>query len=122
MNSLTSRLNEYRRTSAALAALAACLLVGASGAAQAAVPADAFPTVTVRYGDLNLGNEQGTSALYARIVSAARQVCFTSQVDYRDLTAFSLAKACERRAIAQAVHAVNSPRLAALYSTRLRHG
>jgi UrcA family protein len=122
MSSLTSRFTGYRRTSAALTALAACLLVGASGAAQAAAPADALPTVTVRYGDLNLGTEQGTSALYARIVFAARQVCFSSQVDHRDLKAFSLARACETRAIAQAVHDVNSPRLAALYGTRLRHG
>lgn len=121
MNSLTSRFSELRRRSAALAALTACLLTGAA-AAHASAAADAVPAVTVRYADLNLATAQGADALYARIVSAARQVCLRDRLDLRDLHGLERVKACEARAIEQAVHAVNSPRLAALYGTRQRHG
>jgi UrcA family protein len=121
MNSLTSRFSKHRRTSAALAALTACLLTGA-GAAHASAAVDAAPAVTVRYADLNIGTEQGADALYARIVSAARQVCLRQRLDLRDLHGLELAKACEAQAIAQAVRDVHSPRLAALYGARQRHG
>jgi UrcA family protein len=114
MNSVTSR--------AALSALSACLILGASSLANAAAPAAAAPAVTVAYGDLNLGTEQGSRTLYARIVAAARQVCFADDVDIRDLRGLVAARGCETHAIAQAVHDVHSPRLAAIYSAQLRHG
>jgi UrcA family protein len=121
MTSATSRFSNFRRT-AALSALGALLIVGASGAAYADDPADAAPTVKVSYGDLNLASAQGNSMLYARIVSAARQVCNSQDVDIRDLQRFSAAQACEANAIAQAVSAAHSPQLAALNSAHLRHG
>jgi UrcA family protein len=122
MTSVTLRFNEYRRTAAALSALTACLVLGTSASAHAAAPTDEAPFLTVAYSDLNLATEQGTKALYARIVSAARQVCGAGSVDIRDLRANALVKACETRAVAAAVHHVNSPRLAAIYAAHLRHG
>jgi UrcA family protein len=122
MTTLTTRNSDFRRTAAALAALTACFLLGATGAAQAAQPADAAPSVRVAYGDLNLDSEQGNSALYARIVSAARQVCRVGEVDIRELQALASAKACESHAIAQAVSDVHSPKLAAIYSARVNRG
>lgn len=122
MTSLISRYGDYRLTSAALAALSACLLLGAAGAAHAGQSADAAPSVRIAYGDLNLTSEQGSSALYARIVSAAREVCRVGDVDIRDLGALAAARACESHAIAQAVSDVHSSKLAAIYSARLRHG
>ena len=119
MTSATSRFSNFRRT-AALSALGALLIVGASGTAYADDPADAAPTVKVSYGDL--ASAQGNSMLYARIVSAARQVCNSQDVDIRDLQRFSAAQACEANAIAQAVSAAHSPQLAALNSAHLRHG
>jgi UrcA family protein len=74
----------------------------------------------VRYSDLNLGTEQGTEALYARLVSAARAVC--GAPDIRDLGALVAAHACERQAVANAVRDVRSPRLSAIYSAHPRHG
>ena len=122
MTALTTHSIDFRRSTALLAALTACLLLGAAGAAHAVQPADAAPTVRVAYGDLNLASEQGNSTLYARIVSAARAVCGIDDVDNRDLPGLATARACESRAIAQAVSDVHSEKLAAIYSARLRHG
>jgi UrcA family protein len=122
MNRAILLLPELRRTSLAFAALSACLLAGAAGVAQAAAPGDAVPSITVAYGDLNLATAQGTDALYARIVAAARQVCGAGNVDIRDLGALTAVRTCETQAIGRAVREVNSPRLAALHSAHLGHG
>jgi UrcA family protein len=73
-----------------------------------------LPRQVVRFADLNLSSEQGAAALYSRIKAAARNVC--------DLTTHTLdieqriyAQACFRRAIAQAVGAVDSPELTRRY-------
>src|SRR5579863_2786782 len=111
MTLITTRLSSFRRA-ATLTALGALLIAGASGAAYAASPGDAAPSVKVAYSDLNLATAQGNNALYARIVSAARQVCNIEDVDGRDLRGFVAAQACEASAIAQAVKSVPSPQLA----------
>ena len=117
MTSATSRISDLLRASAALTA---CLIVGASATAYAAAPADGSPSVRVNYRDLNLATEQGTQALYGRIVSAARKVCAPS--DIRVLVEVAAAHACEAQAVAHAVRAVNNPRLAATYSAHQRQG
>jgi len=104
----------------AAAALTACLIVGASATAYAAAPTDPSPSVQVSYHDLDLATEQGTQALYARIVSAAHKVCEVR--DIRNLAEFAAASACREQAIARAVRDVNNPRLAALYTAHQRHG
>jgi UrcA family protein len=119
MTSIMSKISDYRHVSATLTALTVCLVAGAAGAAHAATPAR---SVTVSYGDLNLASAQGTDALYARIVSAAREVCGAGEVDIRNLHALASERTCESSAIAQAVHAVHSPALAALYGTRQPQG
>lgn len=117
MTSATSRISALLRASAALTA---CLIVGASATAYAAAPAVTSPSLRVSYHDLNLATEQGTQALYGRIVSAARKVCAPS--DIRILVEVAAAHACEAQAVAHAVHAVNNPRLAATYSAHQRQG
>jgi UrcA family protein len=117
MTSATSRISDLLRASAALTA---CLIVGASATAYAAAPADASPSVRVNYRDLNLATEQGTAALYGRIVSAAHKVCTAR--DSRILSELAAARACEAQAIAHAVRDVNSPRLAATHSAHQRQG
>lgn len=99
-------------------ALAATLLVGTASAA----PASDAPSVTVSYSDLNLASDAGTQVLYSRIVSAARDVCFTRDVDNRDLGAMLSARRCESTAIANAVSSIHSERLAALSGARTVHG
>ena len=117
MTSATLSISDLLRASAALTA---CLIVGASATAYAAAPADASPSVRVNYHDLNLATEQGTAALYGRIVFAAHKVCPVS--DHRVLVEVAAAHACEAQAIARAVRAVNSPRLAAIHSAHQRQG
>jgi UrcA family protein len=114
---MTFTLNQFSRASATLTALAACLI---AGTAHAASPA-AAPTVTVRYGDLNLSSEQGANALYARVAYAARQVCGRSGLDARDLAAFAAERACESQAISQAVHDVHAPLVAASFAAHRGH-
>jgi UrcA family protein len=114
--------SDYWRASAALTALTACLLVGVAASAHATTADDSAPSVTVSYRDLNLATDQGTKALYARIVSAARAVCGADEVDIRDLGALSSERSCERQAIEHAVSDVHSARQAALYVARPRHG
>jgi UrcA family protein len=92
---------------AALAATAApAALAGGSDTAQ----------VAVRYADLDLDTEAGARTLYARIAAAARSVC--PAPDARDLHRSRAARECQANAIAQAVGAVGSTRLAAIEAAR----
>lgn len=116
MTSATSRPRQLLRA----AALAATFVIGAASTAYAAAPDNAVPSLQVSYGDLNLATDQGTAALYGRIVSAAYKVCQAS--DIRVLSEVARASRCREEAIARAVRDVNSPRLAAVHSARLRHG
>jgi UrcA family protein len=94
-------------------------LVGlAASVATAATPLDGSPTVSVSYSDLNLATEEGTLALYQRIVSAARQVCPVNSGPNARLAA--QARQCVDEAVARAVKDVQSPKLAELQATRAR--
>jgi UrcA family protein len=103
-----------------ITALGAMLIIGAATSAFAAAPAAEAPSIRVSYNDLNLTTEQGTLALYARIVSAAGKVCRMS--DVRDLHQISAANECRAQAIERAVRDVGSERLAAVYTARRDHG
>lgn len=118
MTSATLNAGRRLRAAMALTVLAACTAIGAVGSARAdnAEP----PALKVRYSDLNLSTEQGSLALYGRIVEAAHQVCRIDNI--RDLRTVAAAKACREQAVAQAVRDVNSPMLASVYAERLRHG
>jgi len=102
-----------------VAALSACLIIGVSASAHAASSADA-PSVRVSYNDLNLATEQGSQALYGRIVAAARQVCPSS--DIRNLAGLAAQHACEASAVAHAVQQVHSPKVVAISMARARQG
>lgn len=118
-----STLSMSRRLRAGTLVFAACLLGAATGAAAAATAAGdsaQVRTTRVAYGDLNLATAEGSRALYARIESAARQVC--GPYDARNLAEVAAARACQARAVAQAVSDVHSPMLAATYAARRSHG
>ncbi|HEV2284987.1 MAG TPA: UrcA family protein [Steroidobacteraceae bacterium] len=119
MTSATLRIGTRVRTATAFALIAACVAVSAAGSARAAAVADA-PALKVRYADLNLATEQGSRALYGRIVAAAQQVC--APEDIRDLRAVAAARSCREQAITQAVRDVHSPMLASVRAAQLRHG
>lgn len=116
MTSAISRTSKLR----AAAVLGAALMVASATNAFAATTDEAAPTVRVGYHDLNLSSDQGTAALYGRIVSAAKMVCQVS--DIRDLRAVAAAKECRAQAIARAVQEVGNPRLAAVYAAHQDHG
>ena len=118
MMTATAKFSDYWHA-AMITTVSACMLAGMAQVARAAEPA---PSVTVSYGDLNLASARGANALYARIVSAAREVCGAAKVDIRDLGTLANERSCESNAIAQAVHAVHSPALAALAGTRQPQG
>ena len=102
------------------------LLLGTLGVAQAATPANTVtisnevPSVTVRYGDLNLATEAGAHKLYQRLSAAAQEVCPSE--DQRSLALFAYNRTCRANAIARAVHQINSPQLAALHAEHVNRG
>jgi len=71
---------------------------------------------TVRFADLNLSAQQGAETLYARIQSAARQVC--GPEDDKNLALFQSRRACVDKAIADAVAHVGNAQLRAVYEAR----
>lgn len=101
-------------------AIVTTAFAGAPTVVSATSSFDAAPSVKVRYDDLNLSTDSGTAALYARIKSAARQVC-PDQYS-RDLNVVSASRACQATAIAKAVQDVNSPQLALIHATHVNHG
>ena len=117
---ITANVKMPVRTTARALGLVAGLLAGTLGTAYAATPSDDVPSVVVSYGDLNLATEQGTLALYNRIIHAASQVC--PQSDMRNLAGVAASKSCQSQAVARAVRDVHSAQLAALHADRSRRG
>ena len=94
-----------------LAAVTACMAVGLASVAHAVTPADA-PSVTVRFGDLNLASAKGVDTLHARVAAAAHQVCGSSGVDHRNLQAYASERACVSQAVGNALREVNATKVA----------
>jgi UrcA family protein len=93
-----------------------CLAAAAALACAAPVRAqtsDTFPSVTVKYGDLDTGSPAGAHALLERIEAAANTACGGAP-DIRQLEQWASFEACRRSAIAKAVVAVASPMLTAM--------
>jgi UrcA family protein len=98
--------------------LAIVCVVGLSATARASDPNNDVPRQVVKYADLNLDSAAGVSALYRRIEHAAIRVC-GDPADTRELFQWSRLKACNARAVAQAVDAVNSGALTALHAAKV---
>lgn len=73
-------------------------------------------SVVVRAGDLDLASPAGAAELYARIRSAARDVC--GRVDGRDLEVRRAWLRCYRPAVAGAVAQAGSEAVTALHAAR----
>ncbi len=95
---------------------------GTAGAASAKTPAAAAdaPSVTVRYGDLDLTSAAGTRVLYRRLVGAAKQVC--PDASGRELSARHSVEVCREQAIINAARQIPSPQLAAMVADRVKAG
>jgi UrcA family protein len=120
MNRLASHISAHPRTLAVLAAmgaLAAAALSGSSTIAAAAEPALEVPQTTLHYSLRDLSTDQGTRALYQRIVSAARSVC--PGWNSLDLDEFAASTECQSAAVARAISEIGNARLATVHSQEL---
>lgn len=92
-----------------LVLLAAGVVGLAAGSGAYASDVVSLPSVRVNYADLNLANDAGVTRLYARLKSAAKQVCaFSAMPTQSD-------SGCMNRALNQAVASVGNDRLAELH-------
>lgn len=107
-----------RRTAPFAAALAAVgvALLGAVEPARAGE----VPQATVRYADLDLETDAGVTELYRRLQIATRRVC--PDDGSRGLHREQLLRECRADALARAIGASGSARLAALQASRRRAG
>jgi len=93
-----------------------CLTAAATLSCAAPVLAqtsETFPSVSVKYGDLNVGSPADTHVLLKRIEAAAKTACGGAP-DIRQLDQLASFEACRRSAVARAVVAVGSPMLTAM--------
>lgn len=90
-------------------ALSTCLLLGWSASALGATGDDVVKvTTTVKFNDLNISKAEGALSLYERIEVAARTVC-------RGATPYQRARACQERAVDDAVQGVGSALLSSIH-------
>lgn len=100
-------------------AIAATLAITlAAPAVQAAEPA-AVLTKVVAYGDLDVNSPMGAQVLYARVRSAAREVC--QPLEGRDLKTKLAWRQCYDSALNGAVRGIHQPALTALYNQTNQH-
>src|SRR5271154_1506917 len=100
-------------TAAVLSLAAAATLAYAAPVLAQTSPAqtsDAVPSISVRFGDLNVGSPAGAKVLLRRIEAAANIACGGAP-DIRRLDQLGGFEACRRSAVARAVVAVDSPML-----------
>jgi UrcA family protein len=107
-NAKTKNMNFLARSALMLVA---CILLASNASADDQI----VRTVTVTYTDLNVDTPAGVQALYGRIHSAAKRVCFDSSKHLEDQVAVD---ACAERAEAQAVKKLNLPTLTAYYQMK----
>ena len=94
--------------------------VAAAGAASAAPSESDVPSVVVHYEVHSLDTEQGARLLYRRIVNAAAEVCPDVSVNPHWIS--DAVQKCREQSVARAVHAINNPRLVAVYSATTKQG
>ena len=110
--------NRFIARNFAVAALTVLPSLVAMEPASAGVSGGDAPSVTVRYGDLDLTSQEGVASLYRRIGKAAAVVC--SALDGRDPMRETLWHDCYNHAVANAVHTVHNETLSAYHFQRIR--
>ena len=95
-------------TAAAALCLVAAILSAGAASARPVESQDNTKTEAVPYGDLDISQVDGAQALYARIRSAARNVCNGPPIvgDFEDIAQFHQ---CFAGSVDQAVDEVHSP-------------
>lgn len=88
--------------------------IAAIASPAAAQPKTDFPSLVVKYADLDLTRPTGADVLIARIERAADEVCGSSN-GARSLTEVALHRACKKETMAAAVRSVNAPLVSARF-------
>jgi UrcA family protein len=101
------------------AAFSSLILVAAVGIAGHALAADSASgsQIKVKYADLNVNDSAGAAVLFHRIRAAANEVCGVGRD--RDLSRMIEAQSCAKKAVSDAVAAVNAPALTGLYQAKV---
>jgi UrcA family protein len=90
---------------------AACFILTSGISTYAA---EAVPQKAVRYGDLNLTQEDGAKTLLVRLDQAASHVC-GGRPQIADFRIWSAYQACRKAAMDRAVASIHAPLVARLY-------
>jgi UrcA family protein len=103
-------------------AMILCGVVGAAGigAVSAATPDDESLSIAVKYDPQSLSTQDGTRALYRKLVRAAAEVCPTNSASPYVLSPGVVE--CRAQSLARAVFKINNPSLVALYNTSIKRG
>ncbi len=109
----------YMNAKTAMKCALLTMLLGSVSAIAAKVELrDDVPTRTVKFGDLDLTRRDGVAVLYARINSAAREVCLP--VDGRLPELLHSTDECRQKAIERAVADVDAPALTSFYLAKTK--
>jgi UrcA family protein len=98
----------------------ALLSLLAAPAAPAQNAASALPQLTVRYDDLNLSSDAGTTILLHRLERAARRVCGDTN-ERQPLAQLAEFRHCEAQSLERAIIAVNTHKLTIAYRNKYRN-
>ena len=112
MNIFTSPQSKRYFIGLALAITASTAALAFPALTQASEP----PSLTVKFGDLNLANDAGAEHLYRRINHAALEVC--EPLDGHQLEQGIRFRACVKESIARAVSSVNQAKLSAIFEAK----
>jgi UrcA family protein len=111
-------INPSARLLGLLATTIVCAVASSLATVCAAADSNDFPSVIVKFADLNLSNPEGATALYRRINAAARDVCKSYDIRSGSVRLAGSADPCVRKAIADAVTKVGHPGLFAIYNAK----
>ena len=105
-------MNSNVKTAKGIAAYAVAMALATVLVASNANAGEQTRSATVKFADLNLDTSAGAEALYGRIHSAARRICFEPIQTYRDYTD------CVAKSESEAIAKVNAPLLTAVYQKK----
>jgi len=108
--------NLTRPARVALGALTMVVGIASAPVASAAAASAETPSITVRYGDLDLSHAAGAAILYSRVHAAANLAC--AQFEGRAVASFFRKEACVQQAVARAILAIDKPMVSEVYAAR----
>jgi UrcA family protein len=103
-----------------LAAFVAIAVTIPAAFAQMPKQLGAIPSLTVKYNDLNLSSEDGSRALYGRLIVAARKVCPERADTLLALRQNRDSERCITATVQRAVKEIKHPKFAEVAASHMR--